>query len=231
MNKLLAHGLLALLVFLAASSAGLERAAYAAETAGEVQQLLGRVQAATRNGSIRRLRQGQKIFSGDMLSTGPNSFLRIKYTDGGYMMLRPNTRFVIEEYKKSEDVQEERGFFRLLKGGLRAVTGLIGKLRRKNYRVATPVATIGIRGTDFSTRVCNGDCQDIDPPPVDGLYVGLEHNTGVVIFNSAGQVELRKAGSFAYSSGPNRAPRPVSAKFAAPLTVDPIPSADPMQCS
>ena len=161
-------------------------ATLAAVQAGEVQQFRGLTFAASSAGKVRRLRRGGKIFSGDMLSTGPNSYLRIKYTDGGYMMLRPNSRFHIEKYEHSKDpakAEEQSGFFRLLKGGLRAVTGLIGRVRKKNYRLATAVATIGIRGTDFSTRICAADCLDIDPPPADGLYVGLEHNTGVVIFN------------------------------------------------
>src|SRR3546814_7082028 len=54
------------------------------------------------------------------------------------------------------------GFFRLLKGGFRAVSGLIGRVDHEEYRVSTPVATIGIRGTDYYVYQCDAACDD-DP--------------------------------------------------------------------
>src|SRR3546814_15472343 len=44
------------------------------------------------------------------------------------------------------------GFFRLLKGGFRAVSGLIGRVDHEEYRVSTPVATIGLRGTEYRSE-------------------------------------------------------------------------------
>ena len=51
-----------------------------------------------------------------------------------------------------------RAFFRLVRGGLRAVSGLVGKINREEYGVRTPVATIGIRGTAFTTVFCDAVC-------------------------------------------------------------------------
>ena len=45
----------------------------------------------------------------------------------------------------------ERGFFSLLKGGFRSITGLIGRGNKDHYGIRTPSATIGIRGTDHET--------------------------------------------------------------------------------
>jgi len=204
--------------------------ATAAVRAGTVKQFIGRATAASPDGEIRALRRGSPIFSEEVLTTGPNSFLRVKYTDGAYMMLRPNTRFLIEKYVHTKKPEENRGFFSLLKGGLRTVTGLIGRLRKKNFRLTTAVATIGIRGTDFDTRVCDGDCLDVDPPPADGLYVGLNHNKGIVVVNAGGTLELRTAGTYGYSAGPNQPIVEVSPQFALPLTQNPIPPADPQMC-
>lgn len=53
---------------------------------------------------------------------------------------------------------ESRSVLRLVKGGLRAVTGLIGRETRTQYQVLTPVATIGIRGTDFLAAICDAAC-------------------------------------------------------------------------
>ncbi len=204
--------------------------ATAAARAGTVKHFIGNATAASPEGEVRSLSRGSAIYSEEVLSTGPNSYLRVKYSDGAFMMLRPNTRFLIEKYVHTEKAEENRGFFSLLKGGLRTVSGLIGKLRKRNFRLTTPVATIGIRGTDFDTRVCAGDCLDVDPPPADGLYVGLNHNEGIVVINAGGTLEIRTAGTYGYTASPDQPAVEVAPKFASPLTQNPIPSADPQMC-
>ena len=201
-----------------------------ATKAGSVQLQRGRVTAATPDGQVRRLHRGAEVYSGDVLSTGASSYLRIAYTDGGFMMLRPNTRFLIEAYEHTGEPETDKGFFSLLKGGLRAVTGAVSKIKKTNFRLTTAAATIGIRGTDFEARVCSGGCLDIDPAPADGLYVGLVHNDAIVILNSGGEFVLDVAGTFAYTPGFEQPARHVASAFASPLTQDPMPSADPMQC-
>src|SRR5262245_18006356 len=74
---------------------------------------------------------------------------------------------------------------RLLRGEFRTVTGLIGKGSGDAYSVVTPVATIGIRGTDYSAAYCEGDCGDTP----DGLYVGVS-NGGIDVTNAGGTLEL-----------------------------------------
>ena len=76
--------------------------------------------------------------------------------DGTKMTLRPETSFAVEKF--SHDGKEEAGFFRLIKGGVRAITGLIGKRNPQGMRVSTTTATIGIRGTSFDARLCEADC-------------------------------------------------------------------------
>src|SRR5690606_2925612 len=76
--------------------------------------------------------------------------VQVRFTDGGYMSLQPNTEFVVESYNyDGKQDGSERGFFRLVEGGLRAITGIVGRTNRPAYRVATPVATIGIRGSEY----------------------------------------------------------------------------------
>ena len=62
--------------------------------------------------------------------------------------------------KPASAPQPESAFFKLVKGGLRAVDGLIGQTTPQNYGVETPVATIGVRGTAFDVRYCGDDCID-----------------------------------------------------------------------
>lgn len=153
------------------------RPAPAAESpAGQVEAVAGQVTAAGADGAIRALGKNDPIYSGDIVSTGPNSRVRIVFSDKGVIFLRPSTRFVIKTYQHSGDPEKDTSKFSLIRGGFRSVTGAIGKSNTKNYKVDTPVATIGIRGTDHEGRFCAGDCADLadvgvaEPP--DGLYTG-----------------------------------------------------------
>ncbi len=117
--------------------------------AGKVEFASGGAAVQSADGSSRILAKGMEINSGDTILTGPGR-AQVKFTDGGYMSFQPNTQFKVEDYAfNGQQDGTEKGFFRLIEGGLRAVTGLVGKQNKTNYRVATPVATIGIRGTYF----------------------------------------------------------------------------------
>src|SRR5690606_26622616 len=115
---------------------------------------------------------------------------------------------------------EDNAFFRLLKGGFRAVTGLIGKNDRERFRVRTPVATIGIRGTDFEARLCDGDCFDITPIPQDGLYTGV-FSGGINLTSGAGSFD-RDAGQYGFIPGADQPAVPLNRRPKA-LSQDPMP--------
>src|SRR5450756_1844412 len=63
----------------------------------------------------------------------------------------------------------ERSFFSLFKGGFRAITGLIGKMNKANYRITTPASVIGVRGTDHETFVVTPDSSLAAVTPI-GTY-------------------------------------------------------------
>ncbi|MBV8030986.1 MAG: FecR domain-containing protein [Betaproteobacteria bacterium] len=121
--------------------------------------LVGGDAFAVRNGQQVRLAYSSPVEFKDILRTGPASSLQVRFVDEGLLSLRENTEFEIEDYRFGQQQQEgEHAFFRLLKGGFRSVTGLIGRSRNADYRVRTPTATIGIRGTDYAVRECADDC-------------------------------------------------------------------------
>lgn len=171
----------ALAVFLVST---LLPAAAAEQPAGKVAAVAGKVTAAGADGSIRTIGKDDPIFAGDIVSTGPNSRVRIVFSDDGVVFLRPSTRFVIKAYSHNNAQKEDESKFSLVKGGFRSVTGAIGHANTKNYSVDTPVATIGIRGTDHEGRYCAGDCIDLADvgvaPPPDGLYTGTNSGQTVV---------------------------------------------------
>jgi hypothetical protein len=133
-----------------AISAAFPLGSYAA-TAGRVDFAVGGVSALrTADGQPRPLTRGSDINSGETIDTGEGR-AQLRFTDGSQVSLQPRTQYRIDDYKFSgKNDGEEKGFFSLVKGGFRTITGLIGKADRKAYQVSTTTATIGIRGTEFA---------------------------------------------------------------------------------
>ncbi len=123
-----------------------------AATIGEVALAKGVVTAQSAERGLVSLAKGSPIFEGDMLETSERSFLVVKFSDGGKITLRPESQFNIDEYNASPGQEKES--FRLIKGGLRAVTGAIGKNRPENVSYKAKNTTIGIRGTTFVMKIC-----------------------------------------------------------------------------
>lgn len=118
--------------------------------AGRVEFAIGSPMAAGRDNRARPLAKGAAIYEGDLISTGAGR-VQLRFSDGGFMSLQPQTQFKVEQYRYAgKQDGTERGIFNLVKGGMRTITGLIGKKENKNYRVHTKVATIGVRGTEYS---------------------------------------------------------------------------------
>ncbi|MBU6508798.1 MAG: hypothetical protein KGQ73_01260 [Gammaproteobacteria bacterium] len=88
--------------------------------------------------------------------------------------------------------EHESAFFRLLKGGLSAISGFIGHVERQDYAVETPVATIGIRGTGYELRYCESGCA----AGQQGLYTGVGSGT-IAVRNQAGE-SLTHAGNYGF---------------------------------
>jgi len=131
-----------------------------AEPAGKVLSADGDA-LVLRGSHILRLSRGAAVESGDQIHTGTDGKVLVVFADSGLVWIRANSDFVVDEYSFAQG-RRETAFFSLLKGGARSVTGLIGRRTRSNFRLRVPVATIGIRGTDFSVVICQRDCKDSD---------------------------------------------------------------------
>lgn len=351
-----------------AAGAALGGAALAAsappDPAGRVGLVTGRG-TASQQGTIRPLHKGDDIFNGDIVVSAASSYVNLIFTDGGFILLRPNSRFLVEDYAyaaakagapqpaapapqapaaapasappaapaapvtapaatpaaipgpkpkpvprklvdscklkenydsktcrnvrkrlrniarwrkadaaakaaarteaqaKASQAQQpaappvpaapaatapelptvsafngqseggQRAFFRLIKGGFRAVSGAIGKVNRDDYQIATPVATIGIRGTDYVAILCDATCAT-DPVLAEILPEGVSAENGLVTGVLAGSVNVTTPkGSFLLQVGQHLLTLPDGRSFVLPATphfiaVDPIP--DPKTC-
>jgi len=133
------------------------------EAAGRVGNMSGTLVVQRVDGTVKVVGPKAEVFAGDMLITAKDSYAQVEMNDGTKMTIRPNSNLRIEAYQfRKEAPQEDNIFLRLLRGGFRTVTGLIGKRGNPDaYQLRAAAATIGIRGTDFSTRLCaTRDCQD-----------------------------------------------------------------------
>ena len=126
--------------------------------AARVVFMRGRASAGRGAGESRKLSVGSSIFPGDIIETRTRSFVVMAFKDKSRVTLQPNTRFRIERHQfQPEEPETGSMFMRLIKGGLRAITGLIGKKNKGGFKIFTPAATIGIRGTGFDL-ICLGEC-------------------------------------------------------------------------
>lgn len=161
--------------------------AVAAEPAGRVISLVGMVRAADSDGAARALARGDAVQAGDTLTLGPRAHAQIRMRDDALIELEAGARFAIPVY--SESATGGSAVMRLLRGAMRTISGAIGDGPNETYRVDTPVATIGIRGTEYALHYCNGGCAS--EQRAGGLYGRVEAGA-VVARNEAARRVFRE---------------------------------------
>ena len=130
-----------------------------AQSAGEVEFSRGVAFAQTPGQMPRTMGKGLALNEGDRLTTSDGSTAIFKLQDGTRMTLRPNSEMIVQKYQFKEGSTQNSMVMQLLRGGFRAITGLISKSSPDAARVQTATATIGIRGTDFDARICGPECK------------------------------------------------------------------------
>lgn len=116
--------------------------------AGVVALSVGPVHLQTDNEKT-PLRQGDTVQTGHTVVTGTGGFAHIKMADGGLIAIRPGSVFQLEVFDFRHDAENDRVRYRLEQGVARSITGTVGERNKAAFRLNTPVAAIGVRGTDF----------------------------------------------------------------------------------
>ncbi len=127
-------------------------AATAAQAApvGTVTDLSGPLLVRKSDGVVKVLSTKSGVDQGDTLVSEKDTYARIKFIDNSEITMRPNTQFKIDNFSyEAAKPEGDNAFFTLIKGGLRSITGLLGKRNKERFGLNTPTATIGIRGTTF----------------------------------------------------------------------------------
>jgi len=175
---------------------------------GVVADSQGKVVAVDKTQISRKLSKGKPVYLGDKVITGEQGSVRLKMIDNAVLELRCFSIMVIEQYALNS--VSRSSILNLLQGSLKKVTGQIGKLKEDVYQLKTPIASVGVRGTEYALRVfqskgCGGTI-DAD----DGLY--LEVIKGLVeVHNVAGREVIAK-GETAYVALPKAVPQKVKIK-------------------
>lgn len=129
--------------------------AQAQTPAGTVEFTTGQATIRTSSGLQSAAARGAAVTTGDTVET-QSGRVQLRMIDGAYISLQPQTSLRVQSYSLATAGAEERGFLSLLRGGLRTVTGLIGRQKRETYRLTTTTATLGIRGTEFAVTTDEG---------------------------------------------------------------------------
>lgn len=152
MFKQLSLTFLLLSVLVSANSYAQNDIAEGLNSIGKIALVKGVATSKSQSGTLTTLAKNSPIYVSDVIETASRSFVVVKFNDGGKLTLRPESQFAINEYNDTKGQEKES--FKLIKGGLRAVTGAIGKAKPKNVTYSARNTTIGIRGTTFVVKLC-----------------------------------------------------------------------------
>src|SRR5690349_18806877 len=121
-----------------------------AAAAGRFLSVTGDVKVVDAGGKPRTAQRGGDFRQGETIVTGPNALAQLRTSDGGLLSVRADTEMKLDKFAYASENDSNASFLvSLVKGGFRTITGLIGRANRDGYRVTTPSATIGIRGTHY----------------------------------------------------------------------------------
>jgi hypothetical protein len=137
-------GLASLMVFLLAAPFG----AGAQGTAGSVSRLVGEARATNKSG-VRSLTVNAPILAGDAIETGSGARLLVRFVDESTLLLGQNAHAIVDEMTFAKRNDAFKQTIDVLRGVFRYVSGKVAEQSRKAVSIRTPVAFIGIRGTEF----------------------------------------------------------------------------------
>jgi hypothetical protein len=168
----------------------------------------GMVNIVDAKGQSRAARVGEAIYAGETVRTARGAELQARTEDSGLLVFRPDSEVRIDAYLASGR-KDDTIAMSLLRGALRSVTGWIARANNANYRLRTPVATVGVRGTDHETHYvpppAAGEAAPSAPP---GVYDKV--NSGATVLENAAGKLVINAGQTAHAAHDARsAPRVV----------------------
>ncbi len=162
---------------------------YAAQVAGFVIAARGSLTATNDAGETRELTRRSQFYANETLKTGSDSMAQLRFQDHALMTLKPDSQLKIGEYRfgGAKDPANQ-SFMELVSGGFRTISGAIGKVDKSAYRIQTPAASIGIRGTDYELIIS-----------LDGKVFAAVHDGGITLVNDLGDLNLGAGSEYLFA--------------------------------
>jgi len=124
--------------------------------AGDARDIVGEITTVIGSGRIhageraRQAARGEPVHAGERIETDAGGHVHVRFVDGALVSVRPRSRLTVEAYRPGQAQGAIK--FRLDEGVVRSITGAWGEAHRERFRLNTPLAAIGIKGTDFVVR-------------------------------------------------------------------------------
>lgn len=147
--------------------------AWASSSVARVALLVGEVHRVAASGGTQRLSLGAELRESDGIVTGPDGMVMLVFADQARLSVRPNTELVIRRYQLDPSGVDTRIQIELVRGVVRQISGAAAHIQPDRYRLNTPIAVIGVRGTDFIAKTDGSTLQ---------AYV---HEGGIVVLPPA----------------------------------------------
>lgn len=150
----------------------------AVQASAKVVSVDGGMNAVDGAGQRRVLARGGSVYPGDVVETDAAARAVLAFRDDSRVTLGPQTRFRVDNFVYDDkNAGDGRFLVSLLRGSVRALTGLVAKVNPRNVGFATPTATVGIRGTGLDMDCGDAGCSfytwlgriEVTPDPALGL--------------------------------------------------------------
>jgi len=174
--------------------------AIANEPIGQVETLSGGVTVVHADGTVVTLNVGDPVFQGDLVETGSGGAVGIVLADQTTFSMAEDGRIVLDEMVYDPGTQEGSVSLSALEGVFTFVSGELAKTDPEAMTVETPMATIGIRGTQLGVDLTGEEGLSVVLMEEAGGYVGevvVSNQAGVQVLNQAYQSTIIENGTAA----------------------------------
>lgn len=111
------------------------------------------------NGTSSVLARGAELAEQDRVVTGKSGLVMLVFSDEGRVAIRPESELIIRKYENDPSGQATQLQLELMRGTVRQISGQAAQRQPDRYRLNTPIAAIGVRGTDFLAMAAPGSVQ------------------------------------------------------------------------
>ena len=115
---------------------------------GKVMSLKGRAFVQKKDSGFKKLNIRDQLEAGDLIKTSYKAKVKIIFKDKSIIYVAPKSQFRIEQYKYDSEKQERSSVLNLFSGRVKLFVAKMS-LKKRDFKVKTETATVGVRGTEF----------------------------------------------------------------------------------